>query len=1282
MKKALNSFLLIVMLAFSKPVLSQIDTVFWFAAPFVTPDHWWKDDIKLHFGGPSGTVVRLRQPALTGPNQYDTTFTIPASGTFDYTLWKNKIASATTLGFDYWESRPSNTVLPYGLYISSTANMTVVYDIITRATNFYNPETFSLKGQNGLGKEFVCPFQTIYRNSTFGGTACNTAGQDLNCDGVLTQPKQQINIVCTRPNTTVWITPKCPIVGHPAGVTYSVMLNNPGEVYTIENASQLTDQAGKNLTGTIIVSDNDIAVTVADDTVTNPNNPNGDMGCQDLMGDQIVPSDVIGTDYILNLGKLFQVGQPSATSPGMRESTYIVATENFTQVDFNNGSVTSVILNKGDTYRFGLTTSLTYVHSNKNVYCLHVSGYGCELGEAIIPPLNCAGSNLVAFSRTNNQQFSLNLLCPSGAQGNFTLGNANNSVTVPISAASFSIVPGTASLAGGPYYGTQINLNSTATLPIGSYTIANSSADFALGVFAGDLTTGGLFHYMSSFLRKVYTSAGNDTSICTANTVIPLNGSVRGGSTTGIWTTTNGTGTFGNTTNLATTYSLSANDLSQSQIKFVLSSTGNCNPVRDTMVLSLFRSPIVDAGNNATLCKNNITPVSLAGSLQYAAGASWSGGNGGSYGNPGSLNTTYLPSPADLAAGSIKLKLTSTGSFNGCPNTQDSLTLQFTDPPSVAAGGDVSVCANNPTVAISGSVTVGSTTGAWSTSGSGLFTPSVDSLHATYQLSATDISQGNLVIKLSSTNNGNCKTVTDSIVVTVTPKPNVVAGPGDTICSSNTFYALNGSVTGGASNGVWSTTGNGTFGNANSLNTYYNIGQADTLNGSVKLYLTSTGSNCLPEKDSILITIEKAPLVNSGPDNLVCDNQLLLLNGNVSGFTTSGVWSTTGTGVFTPDDSLVSTYYQPSALDISTGYVKLILTSTNNAGCTAVKDTVLLTFKGSPEASFVPENLCMLASGTFTDNSTTPVGTISGWYWDFGDGGTSIAQNAQHAYSTPGTYTITHAANSSNGCTDTVRTPIDVYFLPQALFFTNTVCKGNNTQFVDSTKSLSGSIISWYWNFGDGSVSQAENPQHAYGATGTFTVNLTVTSSFGCKDTINKAVTVIPGPHADFTMSQNPVEALVPVIFTDASTGPGSLVSWYWNLGDSSYVNIENPEHAYANSGEYNVTLVVKDINGCIDTARHEVTVVLLPDVPTAFSPNSDGQNDVFLVKGGPFKTIDLRIYNNWGQLIFESNDQMQGWDGTFNGTAQPLGVYVWVVDVETFSGKKIKKTGDVTLLR
>ena len=160
------------------PVVSQIDTVFWFAAPWVTPDHTWRDAIKVHIAGDAGTVVRVRQPGAILPNKYDTTFTIPASRAFDYTFWRDAAAGPTNIGYDSLESKPANTVRPYGLKITSSAKITVVYDVVTRAATFYNPETFSLKGQNGMGTEFVCPFQNTWNNRNLGG--------DLNGDAIIT----------------------------------------------------------------------------------------------------------------------------------------------------------------------------------------------------------------------------------------------------------------------------------------------------------------------------------------------------------------------------------------------------------------------------------------------------------------------------------------------------------------------------------------------------------------------------------------------------------------------------------------------------------------------------------------------------------------------------------------------------------------------------------------------------------------------------------------------------------------------------------------------------------------------------------------------------------------------------------------------------------------------------------------------------------------------------------------------------------------------------------------
>jgi hypothetical protein len=596
---------------------AQIDTAFWFACPWTTPDHWWKENIVLHistFNNPA-TTVRLRQPAAIAPNKYDTTIIIGPNTTFNYIFWRDKLASPTNFAFDSLEVRPANTVVPYGLYLSSSASITVVYDAITRPTQFFNPETFSMMGQNALGQEFVCPFQTLYKNVTLGG--------DLNGDGFITQPKQQINIVATQSNTVVWITPRCNIVGHTANVTYSIMLPSPGSAYTCENTVQNTYAQGNSLSGSVVVANKPIAVTVSDDSVKSTFS---EYGCYDYMGDQIVPVDIVGTDYIVNLGLLFQKNQPSPGNHGMKEAAYIVATDNFTQLSINNGTLTGPFyMNKGDTYVDTLFQPLTYIHASKNVYVIHASGVGCELGEAILPPLNCAGSNLVAFSRNTPQKFALNVLCKNGSQGTFTL---NGSTTI-VPASAFSLVPGTSTLQGGPYYGAQIQLFSTTALPIGSYTIGNNTDVFALGVFDGDYTTGGLYHYMSSFLRKTIVNTQTISPICAGQAgTVAVTGTVSGADIAGVWTTSypsgtvtingGGTGTFSpvytsSVNTVSTIYTVSVNDttstVSTKIITLYLSSVGSCKSVTDSVKLVIHQRPKVFVSNDTIMCKNNIRPV-------------------------------------------------------------------------------------------------------------------------------------------------------------------------------------------------------------------------------------------------------------------------------------------------------------------------------------------------------------------------------------------------------------------------------------------------------------------------------------------------------------------------------------------------------------------------------------------------------------------------------------------------------------------------------------------------
>ena len=1222
---------------------AQVDTLFWFAAPWVTPDHDQNTPMAFHFSTFSNpTTIRLRQPAGT----YDTTFTVAANSLFS--KYVSHIVNQV-------ESKPADNLLTSGFEITSDFPIVVVYDFISSPDNgsSNNPETYSLKGQNGLGYEFVVPFQTLWDNKTL--------GSDRNGDGQVTQPKQQFTVVAAEDNTTIWITPKCDVVGHPANVTYSVFLPFKGNSYTCENVVQTTSSVpGSTLAGSIVVSDKKVAVTASDDSV----NPSGGGGCYDLLGDQIVPVDVIGQEYNVNKGFL---------NAGSDESVFIVATENFTTITIDDGTITTAIINQGDTYQYSITQQLTNIKTNKNVYVLHMSGYGCELGSAILPPVNCAGSDQVTFPRTNGQSFLLDIICPSGAEGNFVL----NGSTTLITASMFNPVPGT----GGTVMGAQISFNTT-DIPVGSANILNNSSDlFSLGIINGGAATGCLYHYVSSFIRRVYVDAGNDTTLCNGNPSINLNGSVTGGATTGIWSVLNGTGTLNSPTNLSTTYTPSTSDYNQGQLTFILASTGNCAPVYDTLVVDFIQSPVVDAGLDDSYCKNNVSAVPLNGALAYAAGATWSGGNGGAFGNSGSLTTTYTPSPIDLANDSVVLYLTSAGSFFACPNDEDTVVIRFTEPPVVIAGADQSICSSVQVVNLSGSVTGATSAGIWTTSGSGSFSPSGTNLTTDYLISASDTATGTVVLTLSSTNNGNCLAVQDSLTLTILDKPTVTISIPDSVCSNISTMNLDGTVSAGFSTN-WNVLGSGVVATPSSLNTIYTLSPVDTMSGYIDVLLQTTGAICPVEQDSMRVYFITPPTVNAGLDQSFCENEPLSLNGVINGASPAGQWTSTGTGVFNPSANLLSTFYYPSASDISSGGVQLILTSTNNYGCSATDDTLDVTFKASPVADFTFNIACEGNNTDFIDASTTTDGVISNWNYDFGDLSTSIANNPIHPYAASGSYTVTLIAGGSNGCFDTISKIVNVNPVPFADFEALVPCVDDETQFNDLSTISSGSITGWNWNFDNGQgTSSIQNPGYTFTQSGYYQVTLDVTSDLGCVGTTSQLIEVKPNPIADFIMTPNPALALEDVSFTDQSIG-NTITSWYWDFGDENGGNNQNEIHNYADGGEYYVTLQVTDINGCVDTTSQVISIALLPVLPTAFTPNGDGQNDMFIIRGGPFNSVDFKIYNNWGELIFQSNNQEIGWDGTYQGSNAPLGVYTWVFEVEIADGRIVKKSGDVTLMR
>ncbi|MBL7917409.1 MAG: gliding motility-associated C-terminal domain-containing protein, partial [Bacteroidia bacterium] len=759
------------------------------------------------------------------------------------------------------------------------------------------------------------------------------------------------------------------------------------------------------------------------------------------------------------------------------------------------------------------------------------------------------------------------------------------------------------------------------------------------------------------------------------------------------------TGSFGAYTStlntVSTTYTLSNLDTTQTQIKFYLTSTGNCTPKKDSVMLTINQRPQVTILSTPSLqCKNNITPIALNGLITNAIGGLWSGGNGGSFGPPG-VNTTYTPSLADLAAGTITLTLTSQGPLQNCLNSSKSFTFGFVDPPTVSLLSNTIACTNSQSVALTGTVTGSNLSYLWNSSGTGIFTPSSNSLNVAYNFSPADLLQPTINLTLTVIDNsGLCAQVNGNMVINIQPEPSLTVSPNFTICSSNPVINLNGAVSGGgATAATWSTTnGTGAFSAVPPASANYNVSQNDTIVGQIKFYATSQGGFCPSVSDTVVVDIIKLPLLSVNNSTGVCMFSPILLNGSVSGYTNAGVWSSTGTGTFTPNNTALGGMYYPSQGDVSAGSVTITLSSATVAGisCPSSIKSFVATFVESPKADFnFTTKRCLGDPVGFTNLSTTNNTTITAVNWNFGNGFTSIATNsAQTTYTNSGVFLVTFTVAGTNSlgvtCVDTISKRITINTLPIADFEASSTCVGLFATFNNQSIPANG-IFSWFFGASTNpSVSSVPSPTNiVFNINGPQYVDLTVMSpATQCTASVTKTVSVNPKPNADFGMTNNPTVAQEPVYFSDFSTPSGNIVTWVWNFGDETSGTGQAPTHSYQNGGVYDVILTVYDDMGCMDSVLRKIEVNLIPQVPTGFTPNGDNANDKLFVKGGPFNKMLFRVYNNWGELVFETTDQKNGWDGTKNGKDLPVGVYVWTLEVDLYNNRTVKKNGDVTLMR
>ncbi len=409
---------------------AQTDTVFWFAVPQASV-------------GCGDNPIYLRVTAFG--NSSDVTISQPANGAF--TPISVTVNVNTTQSIDLTpykkllEDSLENSVQDKGLLIKATNPVSIYYDVASASSC----DIFVLKGRNAVGTNFVIPAQNYFQNE-FAYSPPARSGFD---------------IVATENGTTVLITPSHTIFGHAAGVQFNVSLNK-GQTYSAIATSAL---GVDHLYGSKVTSDKPIAITVKDDGLGHTSLAS--TGCYgwDIAGDQIIPVNILGTEYIVVKGFL-----------ASEEKAFIFSSQSNTSV-YVGGVLVANIPAVGGMYVLNMTDSAAYINSTKPICVFHISGVGCELAAAVIPPVHCTGSTAIAFNRVTPdglfRQFSMFIMTRDGLQDNFMLNGNASLITAP----SFLPVPGTS----GDWVYARFTFNETQ-LPVGTNTIINTEGPFHLGI--------------------------------------------------------------------------------------------------------------------------------------------------------------------------------------------------------------------------------------------------------------------------------------------------------------------------------------------------------------------------------------------------------------------------------------------------------------------------------------------------------------------------------------------------------------------------------------------------------------------------------------------------------------------------------------------------------------------------------------------------------------------------------------------------------------------------------
>jgi len=438
-----------------------------------------------------------------------------------------------------------------------------------------------------------------------------------------------------------------------------------------------------------------------------------------------------------------------------------------------------------------------------------------------------------------------------------------------------------------------------------------------------------------------------------------------------------------------------------------------------------------------------------------------------------------------------------------------------------------------------------------------------------------------------------------------------------------------------------------------------------TVKTTYKVTVTDGITTCT---DSVVVDVSSSELKLTNPA-AVCSPAVIDL-------TAAAVTAGSATGLtftYWKDSTATQALANPDKVSVSGTYY---LVGTSATGCTSAPTAVKVTINPLPVASIVAP-----AQTAICDRSTISLTARGGtsYQWLLNGAAIAGARDSIYAASQAGSYEVNVIAL---GCTSKVAAPVNLSLITAAVpkFSNSSTCIDVPVSFFNETDTAS---VNFIWNFGDGQTSTLLNPVYTYKKSGAFVVKLRVTPKLcsSLSDSISKNITVDVPPlgikYPDVLAVKNKATPLSARFIAN-----GYSYLWMPSTGLNNGA-IQKPVFNASQEQLYRVRLTSP--GGCITMDTVKVSVYDSSDifVPKAFSPNNDGKNDKlqpFLVNITTLKFF--RVYNRWGQLMFQSTDSRQGWDGMYNYKPQPLETYTWIAEGIDGNGTTIFRKGQTVLIR